>query len=84
MGAGGKVSHKKTDISKIIPLICAALSTLKEKLGEKKFEKRVRKAARLMVDGINQAPTKKESTKKVNGKKPGKTSIIHTVAKKQP
>ena len=44
-----------------------ALPTLSELLGEKKFEKRIKKAAKLLVAGINKNATKKPvvATKKI-------------------
>lgn len=41
-----------------------ALPSLKEKLGEKKFEKRIKKAAKLLSDGIKSDEKKKPVTNK--------------------
>jgi len=39
--------------------LSTALSTLKGQLSEKKFEKRIKKAAKLLVAGIKKQPVKK-------------------------
>ena len=55
------------------------LSTLKEQLGEKKFEKRIKKAAKLLVAGIEKKQAKNSEKKQVAPAKktvaPAKKSI---------
>jgi len=48
-----------------------ALSAFKEKLGQKKFEKRIKKAVKLLVEGIKKTPIEKsvKDAKKVIVKK---------------
>jgi len=80
------MSHSKTTESKVAPtkkdarkevseLLANALGNLKETLGTKKFERRIKKAARLLTAGIKTKPVKKE--KKAKGKpKPGKVKAV--------
>jgi hypothetical protein len=51
----------------IISQLQNALPDLKEQLGEKKFEKRIKKAAKLLIAGFKKTPVKKATpaTKKV-------------------
>lgn len=65
---------KKTASSEIIPVLTSALLSLKEKLGEKKFEKRIKKAAKMMTSGIKSVSSKipvakKKASRKVVAKK---------------
>jgi hypothetical protein len=64
-----KKSAKKTIIEEIVLILAGALTPLKEKLGEKKFEKRIAKAAKLLATGVKSAPAKKVASKKVPAKK---------------
>lgn len=52
-------STKHKALHTIIAQLQTALPVLKEQLGEKKFEKRIKKAAKFLVAGIKNAPTKK-------------------------
>ena len=53
--ASGKEKVLKTIKAQLI----TTLSKLKDQLGEKKFEKRIKKAAKLLVAGIKNQPVKK-------------------------
>ena len=53
--APGKEKILKTIKDQLI----TTLSKLKDQLGEKKFEKRIKKAAKLLVAGIKKQPVKK-------------------------
>ena len=71
------VSQKQTMINEVALKISTALDGLKEELGIKKFEKRTRKAAKLLLNGIKpgtmeNTATKKSPTKKVTPKKNAK------------
>ena len=46
-------------INQVVPVLKAALVNLKETLGEKKFEKRIRKAAKILAHGIKTKTTRK-------------------------
>jgi hypothetical protein len=65
------MKEKSVDKEKMLKTIVAQLETafpgLKEHFGDKKFEKRINKAAKIIVEGIKQTPTKKAvpSIKKV-------------------
>jgi hypothetical protein len=62
-----KKDHSKKSTRKEIGLQLAnVLNGLKESLGEKKFERRIKKAAKLLTAGIKTKPVKKE--KKGKGK----------------
>lgn len=52
-------STKHKALHTIIAQLQTALPLLKEQLGEKKFEKRIKKAAKFLIAGIKKAPTKK-------------------------
>lgn len=52
-------STKHKALHTIIAQLQTALPVLKEQLGEKKFEKRIKKAAKVLVAGIKKAPAKK-------------------------
>ncbi len=75
-------SPKEMLIKEITPLLTAAMATLKEKLGEKKFEKRIKKAAKFLVHGIKPVAAKKKVVKKRLLKKAVKKTAIPAVAKK--
>jgi hypothetical protein len=68
---GKSVSLKKEIYQQITGQLSTTLPAVKEILGEKKFEKRVKRAAKLLSQGIKaKAPKKvKEVKKKINGKK---------------
>jgi hypothetical protein len=57
-------SPKESRINEIALQVSTALQHLKEELGEKKFEKRTRKAAKLFVDGLKLDTVKKPAVKK--------------------
>ena len=60
-----KNGHTKKETRKEISTQLAnALTGLKETLGEKKFERRIKKAAKLLTAGIKVAPFKKERKRK--------------------
>ena len=71
-----ETSLKETIIKEITPLLTAALATLKDRLGEKKLEKRIKKAAKLLVSGIKPAITKKPLVKKKHEKKVAKKTLV--------
>ena len=50
---------KETMLQEITGKLHTALPVLKEQLGEKKFDKRIKKAAKLLVAGIKKTPVKK-------------------------
>ncbi len=58
-----KSSLKQEINDKITLLLSSSLDSLKESLGEKKFNKRIKKAARFLSDGVKTAADKKEVTK---------------------
>ena len=76
-------SLKEAIIKEITPLLIAALATLKERLGEKKLEKRIKKAARLFVSGIKPVVAKKPVVKKKAVKKAAKKVNMPTPLKKK-
>ena len=61
------VTNKQNLLKVITGELQKALVELKEKIGEKKFEKRIKKAAKLLIVGIKETPVKKSTpaTKKV-------------------
>ena len=63
---GQPVNGKKSTRKEISVQLTNVLNNLKETLGEKKFERRIKKAARLLTAGIKTKPVKKD--KKVKGK----------------
>lgn len=58
---------KEKMLKTITDQLHAALPTLKEQLGEKKFEKRIKKVVKILVSGIKKTLTKKSgvSTEKL-------------------
>ena len=58
------LSQKETIINDTALKISTALESLKKELGTKKFDKRVRKAAKLLVDGLKLDTQKKTEVKK--------------------
>jgi hypothetical protein len=78
--AAQQVSGKKSARKEISIQLTSVLNNLKETLGEKKFERRIKKAARLLTAGIKTKPAKKE--KKGKGKtKTNKSSKKATAPK---
>ena len=70
-----KESAKEIAIKETITLLTAALIKLKPGLGEKKFEKRIRKAAKLLTQGIKSKSPQKKAVKKKSIKKAVKKTI---------
>ena len=75
---GKKISFKKEIYQQITGQLSTTLQGIKEILGEKKFERRIKKAARLLSEGIKEkAPEKiKEVKKKASSKKTGTPEAI--------
>ena len=72
-----KATSKKTLLLEISLQISKSVVALREKLGDKKFEKRVKKAAKILIEGIKEpAPKKAAKTKLVS------TPILPTPSKK--
>ena len=71
------ISRKKEIHLQLITQLSSSLTSLKDILGEKKFNNRVRKAARLLSAGIKAKSSKK--TKQASGgqtnKKPASTEL---------
>ncbi|MEP7373158.1 MAG: hypothetical protein ABI675_07170 [Chitinophagaceae bacterium] len=65
------ISRKKEIRQQLISQLATSLPGLKEILGDKKFESRIKKAAKLLSEGIKQKPSKKikHEKKKVTKKK---------------
>jgi len=59
-----KISRKKQVHIEITETLTTALAGLKEILGEKKFESRIEKAARMLSSGIKPKKEKAKPTKK--------------------
>jgi hypothetical protein len=68
-----KLTSKVTILNEIAAQLSQALSTLKESLGEKKFDKRIKKAAKLFAEGIKTSDPKKAPVTKSPS---GKTKVI--------
>lgn len=63
------LSKKKETRAAISEQLTTTLTDLKETLGQKKFARRIKKAARLLTEGIKAKAEKKEKKeKKVKGK----------------
>lgn len=78
-----KSSPKEVAMQEITLQLMTSLSSLKESLGDKKFEKRVKKAARLLTSGISKtSPAEKPASKKVPVKKVTKKASPKKVTKK--
>lgn len=63
-----KKESKKATRKEISAQLISALGNLKETLGEKRFERRVKKAARLLTAGIKSKPIKTVKTGTGKGK----------------
>jgi len=74
-----KISRKKQVHMEITETLTNALSGLKDILGEKKFESRIEKAARLLSAGIKPKKEKAKTTKK-KGKTASKEVIDSSLA----
>ena len=57
------VSGKKKILKTVTAQLNSSLKTLKGQLGEKKFKKRIKKAAKKLVAGIKKTPVKKTTSK---------------------
>ena len=57
------VSVKKKALITVTEQLNSSLTSLKRQLGEKKFKKRIKKAAKKLVAGIKKAPVKKAVSK---------------------
>ena len=70
-----KISFKKKLQQQITATLDSSLSGLKDMLGEKKFNSRIRKAAKLLSEGIKENGTQKvkKDNKKTSKKKPEAT-----------
>jgi len=79
-----KLISKETILKEITLQLSQALPALKESLGEKKFEKRLKKAAKLLSEGIKSGNSKKtDATKSPAGKlKDTKIKVSSPVVKK--
>ena len=77
-----KKAKSNTTVKTVSGQLTAALSSLKSGLGEKKFKKRIKKAAKLMIAGIKATPAKKAAVK---AKKvaPAKKKAVKKAAKKK-
>jgi hypothetical protein len=69
---------KKNMRKTISDQLYTVLSALKEHLGEKKFEKRIKKASKMLVSGIKKTPNKKAVVTHKNAAKPRKKDIVIT------
>jgi len=65
----GSKSNTKAIVEDVINTLTGALVNLKKDLGDKKFEKRIRKAAKLITDGLKPAKSQATKTKKTPVKK---------------
>ncbi len=59
LNKNNKDTFSKRIIKEITPILANALIKLKGELGDKKFEKRIKKAAKVMAHGIKEKPVKK-------------------------
>ena len=57
------VSPKKKILKTVTAQLNSSLTGLKGQLGEKKFKKRIKKAAKKLVAGIKKTPVKKTASK---------------------
>ena len=62
-GKKDTASGKKKILKTVTEQLTTSLTNLKGQLGEKKFKRRVKKAAKKLVAGIKQGPVKKAATK---------------------
>ncbi|MBL0358274.1 MAG: hypothetical protein IPP72_16030 [Chitinophagaceae bacterium] len=79
-----QTSAKEILSNQIISLLQPVKETLKKDLGEKKLDKRIKKAARLLVHGIKPRAAVKKPAKKAPVKKAGKRKSIPVAVKKSP
>jgi hypothetical protein len=78
-----KESARDIMLKEIIDQLTIALPALKEKIGDKKFEKRIKKAARLLTEGIKTtAPVREPKAKAAVVKEaPAKAKAVALVKK---
>lgn len=78
-----KESAKDTMLKEMVDQLTLSLPALKEKIGDKKFEKRIKKAARLLTDGIKSTvPEPETKTKAAVPKKTVVKAQVKASAKK--
>jgi hypothetical protein len=70
-----KESAKDIMLKEIVDQLTKALPSLKEKIGEKKFEKRIKKAAKLLTEGIKNSDSEKEPKTKAAAPKKAPVKI---------
>ena len=58
-----KESAKDKMLKEVVEQLTKGLVFLKDSLGQKKFDKRIRKAGKLLIDGIKPATEKKPAAK---------------------
>lgn len=83
-----KIAVKKDPVAKeeilktITEQLLAGLTLLKEQLGDKKFEKRIKKAAKLLTAGIKKSPEEKPNAPSKKNESPVAETVapIKTVA----
>jgi hypothetical protein len=84
--AGKKIpSAKEKILATVKEQLTTSLTSLKSTLGEKKFKKRIKKAAKKLVAGIKNKPVKKTAVKKkatVLPKKKATKTILKKAKKK--
>jgi hypothetical protein len=72
---------KETLQNEVALQLSKALQSLKEDLGEKKFEKRIKKAAKLLTEGIKNKPVDKVPVATKSAAKPKKAATVKKVTK---
>ena len=77
-----KAKGNAATVKSVAGQLTAALSALKSGLGEKKFKKRIKKAAKMMIAGIKATPVKKAAVKAKKAV-PAKKKAVKKVAKKK-
>jgi len=79
-----KSASKKTLLAEVSLQISKSFPALKEKLGDKKFEKRIKKAAKMLIEGIKETTPKKAAETKtiITAKAPAPSKKAATPKKK--
>ena len=79
-----KSASKKTLLTEVSLQISKSFPALKEKLGDKKFEKRIKKAAKMLIEGIKETTLKKAAKTKtiITAKAPAPSKKAATPKKK--
>jgi len=67
--AKSKKEIKKAKVDEITALLKAALPKLKNEIGEKKFERKIKKAAKVLADSVKPQKNKPKPTVKKAAKK---------------